>query len=121
MKEIISFAVPKDLCEGCIVKKCKKMLKDKTQCYLNRKPYILVENKVPETWEELCELVDNLPTRAFESKHTGADYIGLVVQKKGMFFEKKGMKIRERRLLITKNRTPQQMWQIIKNLIGEER
>lgn len=55
MNEIISFVVPKDLCEGCIVTKCRKTLKDKTQCYLNRPSSALVENKVPETFEELKE------------------------------------------------------------------
>ena len=40
MKEIISFVMPKELCKDCIVTKCRKMLKDKTQCYLNRKPYV---------------------------------------------------------------------------------
>ena len=29
MEEKISFLVPKDLCEGCIVTRCKKMLNDK--------------------------------------------------------------------------------------------
>lgn len=55
MNEIISFVVPKDLCEGCIVTKCRKTLKDKTQCYLNRPSSTLVKNKVPETFEEFNE------------------------------------------------------------------
>ena len=58
MEEKISFLVPKDLCEGCIVTRCKKMLNDKTQCYLNRKPYALVGNKVPNNIEDVKEILD---------------------------------------------------------------
>lgn len=55
--------------------------------------------QVPETWEELKELCKNIT-------------IDLKLTKDG--------KIYCYELLIAENRTPQQMWQIIKNLIGEE-
>ena len=55
--------------------------------------------QVPETWEELKELCKNIT-------------IDLKLTKDG--------KIYCYEHLIAENRTPQQMWQIIKNLIGEE-
>ena len=57
------------------------------------------KEQVPESWEELKELCKGIT-------------LDLKICKDGTIYCYE--------YLLAKNRTPQQMWQIIKNLIGEE-
>ena len=68
--------------------------------------------QVPETFEELKELCKNI-----KGCYIGENYINL--SEKWLSFLNDGQ-IRCLCYNITNNATPYQMWQIIKNLIGEE-
>lgn len=67
------------------------------------------KEQVPETWTELLELC---------AKYEELDTVNFIIIK-GVWFDKDGeVSIGEE--TIAENRTPEQMWQIIKSLIGEE-
>ena len=70
------------------------------------------KEKVPETFEELKELCKNI-----KGCYIGENYINL--SEKWLSFLNDGQIICHF-YFITNNATPQQMWQIIKSLIGEE-
>lgn len=89
------------------------------------------KEQVPETWEELKELCENLeqkvnnlivkflpPKTHYDCEVIWFKQYGLWVYSKGFVLFKKD--IEEDMIGGAKNRTPQQMWGIIKNLIGEE-
>ena len=64
---------------------------------------------MPETWTELLELCD---------KYEELDTVDFMLIR-GVWFDKDGeVSIGEE--TIAENRTPEQMWQIIKSLVGEE-
>ena len=71
--------------------------------------------QVPETWEELKELCKKLKEDILVTK----DYIVF----RDLEFYKSGIICvpNSEYFSISTHRTPAQMWQIIKNLIGEER
>ena len=72
--------------------------------------------KVPENWEELKELCEDL-----ESKDVFITSAGDCIEYHGLQFWVSGTVCHETEKFysIKSDRTPQQMWQIIKNLIGE--
>ena len=67
--------------------------------------------QVPENWEDLKELCENI-----KCCYVGENYIS--VSKRNISFLNDGQ-IRCNYYNITNKATPQQMWQIIKSLIGE--
>lgn len=78
-------------------------------------------NQVPETWEELKELVRE---KVYDDDRNGIK-IGQCVKVEyilidGKSFMPDGEILDEDNDVFAVNRTPAQMWQIIKNLIGEE-
>lgn len=76
--------------------------------------------QVPETFEELKELCFKLPNKIEYYTYNEEKLIGI----SGMYFWQKGRithNIYDDGVYVyAKNRTPAQMWQIIKSLIGEE-
>ena len=85
---------------------CKR--KDCEVCFKERSK----KEQVPETFEELKELCKNI-----KGCYIGENYINL--SEKWLSFLNDGQIICHF-YFITNNATPQQMWQIIKSLIGEE-
>ena len=85
---------------------CKR--KDCEVCFKERSK----KEQVPETFEELKELCKNI-----KGCYIGENFINL--SEKWLSFLNDGQ-IRCLCYNITNNATPYQMWQIIKNLIGEE-
>ena len=75
------------------------------------------ETQVPTTWEELKELCEDL-----ESKDVFITSAGDCIEYHGLQFWVSGTVCHETEKFysIKSDRTPQQMWQIIKSLIGEE-
>ncbi len=79
------------------------------------------ETQVPETWEDLKELVRE---KVYDDDRNGVK-IGQCVKVEyilidGKSFMPDGEILDEDNDVFAVNRTPQQMWGIIKNLIGEE-
>lgn len=69
---------------------------------------------VPETFEELKELCKDLNKIGIGLEFIEYDNFTIVFKREGKIFGCGDD------LIIAVNRTPQQMWNIIKNLIGEE-
>ena len=67
---------------------------------------------VPETFEELKELCKELDN--VDMTENAIFLIGINFRKNGEVFDNDSV-------IIAESRTPAQMWQIIKSLIGEER
>lgn len=76
-------------------------------------------NQVPETWEDLKELCKELPNKIEDYEYNGINLIGI----SGLYFWQSGKITHniydDSVFVFAHNRTPQQMWQIIKGLIGE--
>ena len=127
----------KNICNGCaegVKAKCKQTQKDHLQCALQMSELEEFEvEKYPKSWEELKELCKSIKGNKkdcggamwfeFGCLNNDKMYLGkfLCVDEKGQ------VGIAERSwggeisiTIFAQNRTPQQMWQIIKNLIGEE-
>ena len=75
--------------------------------------------KVPETWEELKELCKDIKEVTItEEGHINVDLVYFT--KDGEIYAYvEGVLTSSIFLPVSKDRTPQQMWQIIKSLIGE--
>lgn len=76
--------------------------------------------QVPENWEELKELCKGIKEVTItEEGHINVDLVYFT--KDGEIYTYvEGVLTSSIFLPVSKDRTPQQMWQIIKNLIGEE-
>ena len=70
--------------------------------------------KYPTNWEELKELCEDL------ENDSDIDVLTDVIWAKDLSFLKAGIIGHEYGSIVAENRTPAQMWNIIKNLIGEE-
>lgn len=81
------------------------------------KNFVYETEQVPETWEELKELCKDL-----ESKDVFITSAGDCIEYHGLQFWVSGTVCHETEKFysIKSDRTPQQMWNIIKSLIGEE-
>jgi len=105
--------------DGCIMKEnCKnKNTYGQAECCFNFRftPKFKVE-QVPTNWEELKELcIKDFRLNTSKNINNNRRYIVCCA----MNFYENGF-IEDSEGIIIAQRTPQQMWQIIKNLIGEE-
>ena len=112
----------KNICNGCaegVKKKCNQTQREHLICVLQMSELEEFEvEQVPETWEDLKELC---------RENFGEITIGVFAKTNKEFiiinlktFCEEGEILDEDNDVFAQNRTPQQMWQIIKNLIGEE-
>ena len=115
----------KNICNGCaegVKKKCNQTQREHLICVLQMSELEEFEvEQVPETFEELKELVRE---KVYDDNRNGVK-IGQCVKIEyilidGKSFMPDGEILDEDNDVFAVNRTPAQMWQIIKNLIGEE-
>lgn len=79
--------------------------------YLQRRGFKNIKTKeVPETWEDLIDLCKDLID--VDMTENSIFLVGINFRKNGEVFDNDSITIAE-------NRTPAQMWQIIKNLVEE--
>ena len=98
----------------------KQILLDNLEQLETREYTKLTPMLVPETWEDLKELCEDIKGIEFASGNAK----GEIIQLDNIWFAENGdiwgySENWEEVCVIGKNRTPQQMWQIIKSLIGE--
>ena len=75
--------------------------------------------QVPETWEELKELCEDIKEITItEEGHINVDFVYFTKDGK-IYTYVEGILTSSIFLPVSKDRTPQQMWNIIKSLIGE--
>lgn len=76
--------------------------------------------QVPTNWAELKELCKDIKeVKITEEGYINVDFVYFT--KDGLIYTYvEGVLMSSLSLPVSKNRTPQQMWQIIKSLIGEE-
>ena len=90
----------------------------KLDLYVARKQ--IKTEQVPTNWEEFKKMCFELPNKIEYYTYNEEELIGI----SGMYFWQKGRVTHniydDGVYVYAKNRTPQQMWNIIKNLIGEE-
>ena len=91
--------------------------------YVNSDDIIATREQVPETWEELKELCKDLEGLYKNYNIEVFDDAIFVLDSKIILLKvyDDGEIKDSGSEVIAENRTPQQMWQIIKNLVGEER
>ena len=110
------------ICNGCkfdTPSLCDKGIQDIVGCEEGKEDASVIE-QIPETWEELKELCKN--TKGIE--FTGGNAKGKIIQLNNIWFAENGdiwsyTDDFTGTCNIAKDRTPQQMWNIIKSLIGE--
>ena len=92
--------------------------------YINADNIKAIREQVPETFEELKELCEELEGKKIITTSTGIIIEDDCIEFHGLQFLKSGIICHETEidegLAIRLNRTPQQMWNIIKSLVGEE-
>ena len=92
--------------------------------YINADNIKAIREQVPETFEELRELCKELEGKKIITTSTGITIEDDCIEFHGLQFLKSGIICHETEidegLAIRLNRTPQQMWNIIKSLVGEE-
>lgn len=117
MKEIIVLEIPKDMCDNC--NGCDKPTSALVECYLEEPRQAYETVKVPETWEELKELCKDIKEVTItEEGHINVDLVYFT--KDGEIYTYvEGVLTSSIFLPVSKDRTPQQMWQIIMGLLGE--
>lgn len=123
MKEGIVIEITSNKCNNCSCSNdCKRRLVDKILCELrNNLTPTLNYKQVPESWEEFVEISKKIGNIYKEDE----EHISFDIDKCIIIFVKKGGRIclytQDTNVYsIAENKTPAQMWQIIKNLIGEE-
>ena len=89
---------------------CKR--KDCEVCFKERSK----KEQVPETWEDLKELIIDRTKYIFNDKFFGNSEYFVIAHN---YFIQDGRILDAYQNCFVANRTPQQMWQIIKGLIGE--
>ena len=118
MRKKVVVNINKDYCVGCTQTTCSGTLYDFLCCCIEDKEY--TKEQVPETFEELKELCKGLKgIEFFYDKVACVEYINI---NDVIAFNENGLMLTAKHNydILTKKRTPQQMWQIIKSLIGEE-
>ena len=118
MKEIGIFKIDKNMCSNCREdENCPQKYSNNGNCLYGEKD--LKKEHVPETWEELKKLCKGLKDVKISSRKT-IDIKCYSCWLDGLRFDCLGQ-IRELNgfQCIALHRTPAQMWQIIKSLIGE--
>ena len=109
----------------------KEIIVVENKAFLNKTDFVCIEDivkdlkveytkeQVPENWEELKELC-----KTISKIETIKDNVYFIIENKiffrGITFHLNGDIEDFKGYVISENRTPAQMWQIIKNLIGEE-
>lgn len=119
MKEIGTFKIDKNMCNNCREdENCPQKYSINGNCLYGEKD--LKKEQVPETWEELKELCKGLKGVEITSKKTikikcfSSWLEGIQLDVNGCVRELFGYQA------IAVDRTPEQMWQIIKSLVGEK-
>lgn len=120
MKERTVIEIPKDMCDNC--NGCDKPTSALVECYLDEPRQAYETVKVPETFEELKELCKDLKGLYKNYNIEVFDDAIFVLDSKVVLLKiyDDGEIKDSGSEVIAKNRTPAQMWQIIKSLIGEE-
>lgn len=115
MKERIVIEDVKKMCDDCQC--CDRPISKQVECYLEESRQLYETVKVPETFEELKELCEDLKEIKVEE-----DYIEIFGALIGsnMLFCQDGAIFLNTDCCFKEKATPQQMWNIIKSLIGEE-
>ena len=119
MKEICKFVIDKNYCSNCREDEdCPQKYSVNGNCLYIEKD--LVKEQVPENFSELKELCKELKgVKFFNDNVAGVEYINI---NDTIAFNENGLMLAMKNNfdVLVKKRTPAQMWQIIKNLIGEE-
>lgn len=116
MKEIGTFKIDKNMCSNCREdERCPQKYSVNGNCLHIEKG--LVIEQVPETFDELKELCQNIKG----VEYAGGNAKGEIIQLDNIWFAENGdiwgySENWEEVCVIGKNKTPQQMWAIIKNL-----
>lgn len=109
MKEIGTFKIDKNMCSNCREDgNCPQEYSVIGNCLHIEKG--LVIEQVSETWEELKNLCNE----------NNLEVLADIIYTNALSFHKNGDIKDNENSIVAVNRTPQQMWGIIKNLIGEE-
>ena len=113
MKERIVIEIPESMCKDCGA--CDMPTSKKIECYLKEERQVYEVEQVPETFEELKELCKGIKdVEVYDDTIYVTDQKVILVR----LFDDGEIKDSGKEVIAT-NRTPQQMWQIIKGLIGE--
>lgn len=122
MKERIVLEIPKDMCDNC--NGCDKPTSALVECFLDEQRQVYETVKVPETFEEIKQLLHNdkkVFNKSVKKIEISEFMIEIHFKLQTICFLHNGEIVEPNCLRpIVTDRTPQQMWQIIKNLIGEE-
>ena len=121
MKDRITLEIRSNKCNNCL-NDCRRKLEEKITCELrNNLTPKLNYKQIPDTWYDLRKLCQDLKNEnistldeeaiVYEIKHEDK-YIYLEFYNNGKIVANLGDDV------IAENRTPAQMWEIIKNLIG---
>ena len=125
MQERIIIEIPKDMCDNC--NSCDKPTSAQIECYLEEPRQVYETVKVPETFADVKQLTKEL----IEKVKLNKDVWEINIQEHFIDIQKMYVTYRVRftdignilfdsYLKIAENKTPAQMWRIIKDLIGEE-
>lgn len=118
MKERIVLEIPKDMCDNC--NGCDKPTSALVECFLDEPRQVYETIKVPETFSDLLTLCKNTKG-CFVLRISNGEYIEVPTDLIGYSFTfyQDGRIFADEDVCIKEKATPQQMWQIIKNLVGD--
>lgn len=97
------------------------LIKNKDNHNISASPKVIMDRcrveQLPETWEDLKELIIDRAKYIFNDKFFGNSEYFVIAHN---YFIQDGRILDAYQNCFAANRTPQQMWNIIKNLVGEE-
>lgn len=125
MKEKIVIEIPKDMCDNC--NGCDKPTSALVECYLDEPRQAYETVKVPETFADVKQLTKEL----IEKTKLNKDVWEINIQEHFIDIQKRYVTYRVRftdignilfdsYLKIAENKTADEIWAIIKSLIGEK-